>query len=334
MRAARAFRALLLAALAAGIVAALYHARLLDAALVRQAAAQAGDLAPVLFVAGYALATVLFLPGSILTIAGGALFGPVAGTFYSLTGATLGATLAFLVARYLASDWVARRTGGRLAEFIRGVEAEGWRFVAFVRLVPLLPFNALNYALGLTRIPLAHYVVASYLAMLPGAAAYTYLGYAGRQALAGSDALIRHGLIAFALIAAALFLPSLARRLRRSSAPAMIDAEAFERRLREREALSVIDVRGKDEYNGALGHIPDAVNIPLAELPDRLSELQALKQRPLILVCHTDKRSAKAAALLSAAGFGRVEVLGGGMVQWQSRRISSEVHHGKDAVHP
>ena len=58
------------------------------------------------------------------------------------------------------------------------------------------------------------------------------------------------------------------------------------------------------------------------------------EQRPLILVCHTDKRSAKAAALLSAAGFGRVEVLGGGMVQWQSRRISSEVHHGKDAVHP
>ena len=88
-------------------------------------------------------------------------FGPVAGTFYSLTGATLGATLAFLVARYLASDWVARRTGGRLGEFINGVEAEGWRFVAFVRLVPLLPFNALNYALGLSRIPLGQYVAAS-----------------------------------------------------------------------------------------------------------------------------------------------------------------------------
>ena len=75
--------------------------------------AQAGDFAPLFYIVAYALATVLFLPGSILTIAGSALFGPVAGTFYGLTGATIGATLAFVVARYLASDWVARRTGGR-----------------------------------------------------------------------------------------------------------------------------------------------------------------------------------------------------------------------------
>jgi uncharacterized membrane protein YdjX (TVP38/TMEM64 family) len=210
---------LLLATLAAGTAVALYHARILDAALVRQLAAAAGDAAPVLFVLGYALATVLFLPGSILTIAGGAIFGPVAGTLYSLTGATLGATLSFLVARYLAADLVARRTGGRLAEFIQGVDAEGWRFVAFVRLVPLFPFNALNYALGLTRIPLRQYVAASFLAMLPGAAAYTYLGYAGREALAGPDNLVRNGLIALALIAAVAFLPRFARRLRRSPAP-------------------------------------------------------------------------------------------------------------------
>lgn len=218
MRSARCFRASLLALLLTAIGVALYHAALLDPALVRQLAAQAGDLAPPLFVAGYALATLLFLPGSVLTIAGGALFGPVAGTLYSLTGATLGAALAFLTARYLASDWVARRTGGRLAEFVKGVEAEGWRFVAFVRLVPLLPFNLLNYALGLTRIALAQYVVASYLAMLPGAAAYTYLGYAGREALAGAGGLMQHGLIALALLAAALFLPRVARRLRRAPA--------------------------------------------------------------------------------------------------------------------
>ncbi len=214
MRSASILRAALLAALAAGIATALYHAGTLEAALVGQWMTGAGAAAPLLFVAGYALATVLFVPGSILTIAGGALFGPVAGTFYSLTGATLGATLAFLVARYLASDWVSRRTGGRLAEFVNGVEAEGWRFVAFVRLVPLLPFNALNYALGLTRIPLGQYLAASYLAMLPGAAAYTYLGYAGREAFAGPDNLLKHGLIALALIAAVLFLPRLARRLR------------------------------------------------------------------------------------------------------------------------
>jgi uncharacterized membrane protein YdjX (TVP38/TMEM64 family)/rhodanese-related sulfurtransferase len=319
MEAAKLFRASLLVLLATGVATALYHARLVDAALVREMAARAGDAAPFLFVAGYAFATVLFLPGSILTIAGGALFGPLAGTLYSLTGATLGATLAFLTAGYLASGWVARRTGGRLAEFVKGVEAEGWRFVAFVRLVPLLPFNALNYALGLTRVPVGQYVVASYLAMLPGAAAYTYLGYAGREAFAGSDALMRHGLVALGLLAAALFLPRLARRLRRAPANPMTDVATLERRLANGEGLAVVDVRGRDEYAGALGHIPDSLNIPLPELSGRLAELEPLRQRALVLVCRTDMRSAKAAELLRAAGFAKVEVLRGGMTAWRIR---------------
>lgn len=319
MKSARYFRASLLALLAAAIAVTLYHAMLLDPALVRQLTTQAGDMAPLLFVAGYALATVLFLPGSVLTIAGGALFGPVAGTLYSLTGATLGATLAFLAARHLASDWVARRTGGRLAEFVKGVEAEGWRFVAFVRLVPLLPFNALNYALGLTRISLAQYVVASYLAMLPGAAAYTYLGYAGREAFAGSDALMRHGLVALALLAAALFLPRLARRLRRAPSRPMTEVAALAQRLAGGDDVTILDVRGRDEYDGPLGHIPDSLNIPLPELPGRLAELDPLRQRPLVLVCRTDMRSAKAAELLRAAGFANVEVLRGGMTAWSVR---------------
>ena len=74
------------------------------------------------------------------------------------------------------------------------MEAEGWRFVAFVRLVPLFPFNLLNYALGLTRIPLVAYVLASLVCMAPGTLAYTWLGYAGREAIAGNDAAIRYGL--------------------------------------------------------------------------------------------------------------------------------------------
>jgi hypothetical protein len=77
---------------------------------------------------------------------------------------------------------VARKAGGRAKQLIDGVEQEGWRFVAFVRLVPLFPFNLLNYALGLTRIPFPAYVIASWLFMLPGAFAYTWLGFAGREA--------------------------------------------------------------------------------------------------------------------------------------------------------
>ena len=85
--------------------------------------------------------------------------------------------------------------------------------------------------------------------MLPGAAAYTYLGYAGREAFAGSDALMRHGLVALALLAAALFLPRLARRLRPTS-PAMTDVDALQQRLARGESVPIIDVRGPDEYNG------------------------------------------------------------------------------------
>jgi uncharacterized membrane protein YdjX (TVP38/TMEM64 family)/rhodanese-related sulfurtransferase len=259
---------------------------------------------------------VLFVPGSALTLAGGALFGPVAGTFYSLTGATVGATLAFLAARYLARDWVTRRLRGRLAEFARGVDDEGWRFVAFVRLVPLLPFNLLNYALGLTGIRLWQYVATSYLAMLPGAAAYTYLGYAGREAFSGADNLLRHALIAVALLAAAMYLPRVVRRLR--SAP-QISPDELARRLQQNEPMTIVDVRGEDEFRGELGQLPGALNIPLANLVDRISDLDASRQQPVLLVCRTDKRSAKAAQLLRGAGFGKVEVLRGGMTEWSAR---------------
>lgn len=213
-------RATLVAALMIAILAAWLHRDALDIAALNVRVRGAGPWGPALFMGAYLFATVLSLPGALLTLAGGALFGPVWGTFYSLTGATIGATAAFVITRYAASDWVKRRAGGWLLSLMDGVEKEGWRFVAFVRLVPLLPFNLLNYALGLTRIRLAHYVLASYVFMLPGALAYTYLGYAGREALAGADALLEKGLAALALLAAVAFLPRFVRRLRGSEKPA------------------------------------------------------------------------------------------------------------------
>lgn len=188
-----------------------------DANVIREWVDSAGILGPLVFMAIYIVATVLFLPGSILTLAGGALFGPVLGTFYNLTGATIGATIAFLIARYLASDWVAEKTGGKLKTLLDGVESEGWRFVAFVRLVPLFPFNLLNYALGLTRIKLSHYIIASYICMLPGGFAYTYLGYAGSEAIAGGEGLIQKGLLALALLALVAFLPRLIKRMKHNA---------------------------------------------------------------------------------------------------------------------
>ena len=220
MNRAKALRLALILLLATGIAAAFAYRGHLDVALIQTWVRDLGVWGPLVFIAVYAAAAVLFLPGSVLTLAGGALFGPVAGTFYNLAGATLGAALAFLVARYLASDWVAQRSAGRLKQLIAGVEAEGWRFVAFVRLVPIFPFNLLNYALGLTRIRFSHYLVASYLCMAPGALAYTYLGFAGREALAGGEGLIQKALLALGLLALVAFLPRFITRLRKRGAAA------------------------------------------------------------------------------------------------------------------
>ncbi len=175
----------------------------------------AGALGPLLYIAIYAAATTLFVPGALFGLAGGVLFGPVWGTVWNLAGATIGAALSFLIARYLAADWVARRAGGFLQRLIAGVEAEGWRFVAVTRLAPFVPFNLLNYALGLTRIRFDQYVVASLVCMAPGTAA---LGFAGREALAGQTSAIQNSLLALGLLALLAFLPRFVRRLRARAA--------------------------------------------------------------------------------------------------------------------
>jgi uncharacterized membrane protein YdjX (TVP38/TMEM64 family) len=207
MRRAALIRLGVFALLAAATIVAVAYRGAIDGGALEAWVQRFGAAGPLVFIAAYALGTVLFLPGSVITLAGGALFGPLWGSVYSLTGATAGAAAAFLFARYVAADWAHRKAGGWTRQLIEGVEKEGWRFVAFARLMPLFPFNLLNYALGLTRIPLGQYVVASCVFMLPGALAYTYLGYAGREAIGGGEDVIRKALLALALLAAVAFLP-------------------------------------------------------------------------------------------------------------------------------
>ena len=306
-------RIVLFAGLATAVTLAIIYRDQFDAVALEAWVRDAGPVAPLLFMLVYALAAVLFLPGSVMTLAGGALFGPVLGTFYNLTGATLGAILAFLVARYLASDWVAGKAGGRVKQLINGVESEGWRFVAFVRLVPLFPFNLLNYALGLTRMRLLPYIIATYIFMLPGAIAFTYLGYAGREAVAGGEGLIQKGLLALALLAVVAFLPRLIGTLRRGP---MLDIDQFRRRLDTENNLLVLDVRTSEDFVGEQGHIDKAVNIPVEELQQRMAELGEHLEHPVAIVCRTDKRSVKAALLLTEEGFADVHVVHGGMTKW------------------
>ncbi len=246
---------------------------------------------------------------------GAALGGAAALTpeLMGVTGATMGATLAFLVARYLASHWVEEKTGGRLKQLKQGVEAEGWRFVAFVRLVPLFPFNLLNYALGLTRIKLSHYVVASFVCMLPGGIAYTYLGYAGRETVAGGEGLLQKALLALSLLAAVAFMPRLIGRLRRGPT---LGVDELKGRLDSHQDILVLDVRTAEDFVGEQHHIAGGVNIPLEELEQRLGELREYQERPVAIVCRTDRRSAKAAQLLAGNGYGDVHVVKGGMTAW------------------
>ena len=306
-------RIVLFVGLATAVTLAIIYRDQFDSTALETWVRDAGPVAPLLFMLVYAVAAVLFLPGSVITLAGGALFGPVWGTIYNLMGATLGATLAFLVARYLASDWVAEKAGGRVKQLINGVEGEGWRFVAFVRLVPLFPFNLLNYALGLTRLGLLPYILATYIFMLPGAIAYTYLGYAGREAVAGGEGMIQKGLLALALLAVVAFLPRLIGTLRRGP---MLDINQFRQRIDAANGLLVLDVRTAEEFVGELGHIEGAVNIPVEELQQRMAELGDHLEHTVAIVCRTDKRSVKAALLLTEEGFADVHVVRGGMTKW------------------
>ncbi|VAX17072.1 DedA family protein, putative, partial [hydrothermal vent metagenome] len=216
-------RTLLTLMIMTAIAITVYYRGEFDVHVIERWMVAAGVWAPLAFVALYAMAAVLFLPGSALTLAGGALFGPVLGAVYSLSGATIGASLAFLIARYMASGWIEDKIGGKLKKLYDGVEEEGWRFVAFTRLVPLFPFNLLNYALGLTRIRFSSYALATFVFMAPGGIAYTYLGYAGKEALAGGEGLVQKGLMALGLLAVALFLPRFVMKMRKEKLVDMTD---------------------------------------------------------------------------------------------------------------
>jgi len=149
-----------------------------------------GSLGAAVFVLLYIVATVAFLPGSLLTLGAGFVFGVVQGSILVFVGATLGATAAFLVGRYLARGWVAKKIEGnqKFASIDRAVGKEGLKIVLLTRLSPVFPFNVLNYAMGLTRVTLRDYVLAS-VGMIPGTVAYVYFGsLLGSLAQIGTEA--------------------------------------------------------------------------------------------------------------------------------------------------
>lgn len=165
----------------AGLVAFIWLGRQLGAYVPQFAAwvESLGVWGPLVFIAGYAIATIAFIPGSILTLAAGAIFGLLRGTVFVFFGASLGAAGAFLIARYLARDWVEGKLQAKPRfRTIDGAVAQQGRKIAFLlRLSPIFPFNLLNYALGLTKVKFSDYLIACF-GMIPGTFLYVYYGKA------------------------------------------------------------------------------------------------------------------------------------------------------------
>jgi len=185
---------------------------------------QLGWIGILMYALLYTLSCVLFIPGSILTLGAGIIFGVAKGTVIALISATMGATAAFLVGRYLAGEWVARWIAEKpmFRAMDQAIAEDGWKIVGLTRLSPVFPFNLLNYAYGLTRISLKHYFWASLVGMAPGCLMYVYIGsLAGSLAMLGEDTAERQrtnaewamyvlGLVA--TIAVTVYITRMARR--------------------------------------------------------------------------------------------------------------------------
>ena len=175
---------------------------------------EAGVFAPLAFILFYWVGTILCVPGVILTLSAGALFGPFLGAVWTVIGATLGATSAFLIARFIAGDWVRAQfeKGDRLGQLIQGIEQDSFWFALSIRLVPIFPFVAVNYLLGLTAINLLRYVLATAVGIVPGTFAYAWLGRSGLEAAKGGPPWQLVG--ALALLALVSTLPIVLKRLK------------------------------------------------------------------------------------------------------------------------
>ncbi len=164
-----------------------------------------GAIGYLIFAIIYIIATVALFPGAILTLAAGLAFG-LWGFPIVVVAATIGASLAFLVGRYLARDAVEKRWGDsdRFKAIDSAVSEEGWKIVGLLRLSPLIPFNLQNYIYGLTDIKFWHYVAATFFGIMPGSLMYVYFGAAGKAAVAdddGGDPVLKWSLFGAGLVA-------------------------------------------------------------------------------------------------------------------------------------
>ncbi|MHB8483291.1 MAG: TVP38/TMEM64 family protein [Nitrospiria bacterium] len=180
-----------------------------------------GALGPLIYIIVFMIAPSFFLPGLPITVAGGVVFGPVLGTLYASVGSTLGAGLAFLISRYFARGQISDLLGPRLAAIDQGVQEKGWVYVAITRLIPVFPYNLLNYAFGLTRIRFFEYLFTSWICMLPATAAYVIFSSSLLGVLKGK--ISKELMIGLILLVLVTVIPMIVRRRTKRFSPSGLE---------------------------------------------------------------------------------------------------------------
>lgn len=189
-----------------------------------------GAIAPIVFIFVYIAITVAFLPASVVTLGAGVVFGVVKGSILVFIGAMLGATAAFLIGRFVARDWIAKKVSGNsfFNALDNAIAEEGLKLIFLIRLSPAFPFNLLNYALGLTKVSLKDYVIGT-TGIIPGTIMYVYLG-----SLIGDIAMLGSGdapsnpviswiikiLIFVTIVAISLYIAKIAKKALNAAVPA------------------------------------------------------------------------------------------------------------------
>jgi uncharacterized membrane protein YdjX (TVP38/TMEM64 family) len=211
----RVGRILVLALLAAGVALAVAKRGALDPTSIAAALA-AAPATPLLFLAAHVLASLLFVPRTVLAVAAGLLFGMGWGLVWATLGSVLGAVAGFLVARYVNAGLIEPERMKRLGPLLQRAETGGWRAVTALRLIPVIPHSLANYALGLTRLPVASYALGSFLGQLPMTVAYVDFGAAGERMMSGKADWLLPTVIGAAALALSILLPLFARARRQS----------------------------------------------------------------------------------------------------------------------
>jgi uncharacterized membrane protein YdjX (TVP38/TMEM64 family) len=207
----RAARLVVLGLIGLGAAAAWHWRAALDPAAL-SAAIGRYPAAPAAFLAVHVMASLLFVPRTVPAIAAGLMFGIGWGTLWAALGSVIGAAAGFLVARYLGADFIAAEPNARLRPLLQRVERGGWRAVAALRLIPVMPHSLANYGLGLTRLPLGAYMFGSLVGQLPMTIAYVDFGAAGERLMLGETDWLMPSLIGAAALALSLLIPLAARR--------------------------------------------------------------------------------------------------------------------------